>query len=209
MKNAVVYAATTEGIDDGALEKALSMLPLWRREYVEKKITPEKINGAFSYLLLQLLLEKEFAATDTAPFTYGKQGKPFFSKQDLFFSMSHCKTAVGAAVCEYEIGLDLMDSRKINENLAARICSIDELKSFELSEDKQLFLRQIWCKKESAVKMTGSGFTKGFRNVDTTKLHFSFFENADYIMSVYMNKTNCNVTTKEIDWKTLIYNDIL
>lgn len=199
--NVKVYIAATEGIDEKALEAAVNKLPEWRKQYIEKKTFSEKINGAFAYLLLAHLTEREFGELDPAPFTYGSSGKPYFSSSKLYFSISHCKTAVGAAVSKSEIGLDLMDFRKINERITKIICTREELRQFEAADSKQEFLRLLWCKKESAVKKTGTGFTAGFKTVNTEELDFKFKKTSAYIASVCGGG---DAEFKEIDPRELI-----
>lgn len=199
--NVKVYIAVIDGIDEKALEAAVNKLPEWRRRYIEKKTFSEKINGAFAYLLLAHLIEREFGEFDPAPFTYGSSGKPYFSSSKLYFSISHCKTAVGAAVSKSEIGLDLMDFRRINERITKIICTEEELRQFEAADSKQEFLRLLWCKKESAVKKTGTGFTAGFKTVKTEELDFKFKKASKYIASVCGGG---EAEFKEIDRRELI-----
>lgn len=196
-----VYTAVTDGIDEKALEAALNRLPRWRRKYVEKKTISEKINGAFAYLLLLHLTEREFGEFDAAPFTYGSEGKPYFSVSKLYFSISHCKTAVGAAASKSEIGFDLMDYRRINERITRIICTEEELRQFEAAESKQDYLRQLWCKKESAVKKTGTGFTAGFKTVKTEDYNYKLNASSVYTASVCGGG---EAEFREIDWRELI-----
>lgn len=180
-----VYTALTGGIDGELLKRAVNKLPLWRKRYIEKKTPRETLNSAFAYLLLAYLTEKEFGGFDPSPFTYGENGKPYFAESELYFSISHCRTAVGAAASRTEIGLDLMDSRRINEGIARIICTEEELRQFEASESRQDFLRLLWCKKESAVKKTGTGFTAGFKTVKTEDMYFKLHTAPSYLASVY------------------------
>lgn len=199
--NVKVYTAVTEGIDKISLEAAMDKLPRWRRQYVEKKALSEKINGAFAYLLLEYAAKREFGEFDPAPFTYTDSGKPYFASSELYFSISHCKTAVGAAVSKSEIGLDLMDHRIINERITRIICSEGELRQFEATDNKQEFLRLLWCKKESAVKKTGIGFTAGIKTVETEDRYFRLKIAPVYIASVCGGG---ETEFKEIDWRELI-----
>lgn len=206
MKNAAIteiYIAPTEGVTENHLRLAEERLPLWRKEYIEKKSFSEKINGTFSYLLLQKLVFERFGLTDTARFTYGEHGKPFFSEIPVFFSISHCKTAVAAAVSEKEIGMDVMDFRGINEKIALKICSSGELEQFNLTTDKQKFLRELWCKKESIVKKSGKGFTEGFKAADTEKSGCRVFTGNKYTVSVSADDGD-TVQLKEILFSELI-----
>ena len=201
-----VYITKTKEINEPALKAALDILPQWRREYVcKQKSLSAKINGAFSYLLLQKLTADGFGVSDTAPFTYGEHGKPYFSTSNIKFSISHCLNAAAAAVSEYEVGLDVMDGREISEKLAPRICSDRELKLFEASQDKQFFLRRLWCEKESLSKLDGNGFTKGFKVYDTAQRCADFFcDRGSYVLALSgANADDPQLT--EISWETLIY----
>lgn len=200
-----VYTTETKTITEPALKAALDILPGWRREYVRKqKKLSDRINGAFAYLLLQKLAADGFGISDTAPFTYGEHGKPYFSGSTLKFSISHCRSAVAAAVSMNETGLDVTDKRKIPEALASRICSDEELKRFNASEDKQLYLCQLWCEKESLAKLDGNGFTKGFKVYDTTRRSADFFSDRGSYLLAVSGKNSESVQITDIPWETLI-----
>lgn len=200
-----VFYCLTENITEADLEKALTVIPPWRREAVLKnKQISDRINGAFVYLLLQRLTENQFALTDTSPFIIGKKGKPYFSQIPLYFSMSHSKCAVGAAVSDIEVGFDITDGRSIREELAERICSPAELDKFNQSKDKRRFLKQLWCKKESLVKRTGEGFSKSITDIDTTEALFSVYDTEKYCLAVNWEKGEGNIEIKEIDYSELL-----
>ncbi|MBD5081492.1 MAG: 4'-phosphopantetheinyl transferase superfamily protein [Ruminococcaceae bacterium] len=205
MSDIKIFYMLTESVTEPDLNKALSMIPDWRREKVLKcKNFNDRVNGAYAYLILQYLIKSEFGAFDAAPFRYGEKGKPYFSKSPLFFSISHSKCAVGAAVCEIEIGFDTTDHRNVREELAERICTHSELTAFQRSNDKQRFLRQLWCKKESHVKRTGDGFSKGFTEIDTSKEKFFVCDTKNFCMSVNWEKGENNVEIREIDRQELL-----
>lgn len=200
-----VYSALTEGINKEILAAAMSMLPPWRRKYAEKKTFSEQINSTFSYLLLQRLISEQFGLSDSAPFTYGNHGKPYFADADIFFSLSHCKTAVAAAASKSEIGVDILDKRFVSEKIALRICNEAELEKYNRSEDKQELLRRLWCKKESIVKRKGIGFTEGFKTADTEKEYCSLIVKEKYILSVSSEqKENVQIEAKEISFNDLM-----
>lgn len=205
MNEIKIYYCMTEGISQSDLEKALVLIPAWRKVAVLKnKITADRVNGVYAYLLLQKLIETEFGFTDPFPFIFGDKGKPYFAKIPLYFSISHSKCAVGAAVSNLEIGFDITDSRTIRNELAAKICSPDELVAYNQSQNKQRFIRQLWCKKESLVKRTGEGFSQGFISIDTTKGLFSVYDTEKYCMAVNWEKGEVNVEIKEIDQSKLL-----
>ena len=200
-----VYITETKEIDEPALKAALELIPQWRREYVcKQKNLSDRVNGAFSYLLLQKLTADGFGVSDTAPFTYGEYGKPYFSASNVKFSISHCQSAAAAAISEYEVGLDVMDYRKVSEKLASHICSDRELELFESAQDKQSFLRRLWCEKESLSKLDGNGFTKGFKVYDTTQRGADYFSDmGSYVLALSGKNAEIPRLT-EISWETLI-----
>lgn len=201
-----VYTAETKNITEAALQAALDILPQWRREYVcKQKNISDRINGAFSYLLLQKITADEFGIVDTAPFTYGEHGKPYFSSAAVKFSISHCRNAVAAAVSDFETGLDVTDKRELSEKLASRICSAKELKLFDTSQNKQLFLCRIWCEKESLAKLDGSGFAKGFKIYDTTQKPADFFKDMGSYLLAVSGKNAESSQIVEIPWENIIY----
>ena len=201
-----VYTAETKNITEAALQAALDILPQWRREYVcKQKGISSRINGTFSYLLLQKLTADVFGTADTAPFTYGEHGKPYFSASNVKFSISHCRNFVAAAVSEYEVGLDITDKRELTEKLAIRICSDEELKRFNASVDKQLYLCRLWCEKESLAKLDGCGFTNGFKIYDTTQKPADFFSDRGSYLLAVSGINFKDVQIADIPWETLIF----
>lgn len=178
-------------------------LPDWRRDRLPKSNLNNRINGAFSYLLLGKLVKDRYGLIDTSPFTYGKYGKPYFSEINVFFSISHCKAAAAASVSTEETGVDIMDNRSVKENIALRICSEKELEKFRAAEDKQTFLIELWCKKESLVKKSGIGFTKGFKTAETEGESFYVFSAEKYTVSAAVNPSD-TVSLKEIHFSELI-----
>lgn len=205
MNEIKIYYSLTENIDQSDLEKALTLIPDWRREAVLKnKGTADRINGAFAYLLLQKLTETEFGLTDRFPFLYGEKGKPFFTQIPLYFSISHSRCAVGAAVSKSETGLDITDDRSVRNELASRICSSRELNAFNRSKDKRRFLRQLWCKKESLVKRTGEGFSHGFTDIDTANGLFFVYDTEKYCIAVNWESGERCAEIKEIDYSALL-----
>lgn len=203
MAEIFIYVTLIEGIAEEQLASASEKLPEWRRDYIKRKNFSGRTEGAFSYLLLQKIVSERFGLTDTARFTYGEFGKPYFSGINVFFSISHCKTAVAAAVSETEIGVDIMDNRAIKENIALRICSERELEKFNKTEDRQSFLRELWCKKESLVKKIGTGFNKGFTTADTENFDFFVFSTDKYTVSSVAEPCD-TVTLDEIPFTALI-----
>jgi hypothetical protein len=82
-------------------------------------------------------------------------GKPYFpDRRDIFFSLSHTKTHVLAAVSDDEIGVDVETRRDIKPALASRVCTEAELAQFDFLD--------LWVLKESYVKLLGMTFADIF-----------------------------------------------
>lgn len=199
-----VYLTETSDIPQSAVEKAVTLLPVWRGNIVSKYKNGSAVkNGAFAYLLLKKLSLDISGGFDDSPFTYGECGKPYFTKSKLFFNLSHCKTAVAAAVSEYEIGIDIADRREIPLSIANRICSQAELEQLDRTADKQSYLLRLWCEKESLSKLSGKGYTEGFKIYDTTLSPAGFTEYEKYALAV-SGKGAENAKAVNIDWRELI-----
>ena len=96
-----------------------------------------------------------------------------------------------------------MDDRRVNENIALRICSDLELEEFREAKDKQRFLLELWCKKESIVKKSGLGFSQGFKTVETGKSHCRIFSADKYTVSAAVDPGD-TVNLTEIAFTELI-----
>ncbi len=65
--------------------------------------------------------------------------------ENLFFSISHTKSAGGYATCERRMGFDIEETSRISQEIINRMCSIDELKNCP-------DVRFLWSAKESSFK---------------------------------------------------------
>ncbi len=88
-------------------------------------------------------------------------GKPYIEElPDVHFSISHAGDYWACAIGENEVGLDLQDYRKRNyEKIAKRFFHPSETEWLRSHDEDDFFL--IWAMKESYVKYTGDGLSKG------------------------------------------------
>ena len=100
-------------------------------------------------------------------------GKPFFQgpvDQPLHFNVAHSQQlALYAVSRDFEVGIDLEGDRDSLDHagLAERICSADELMTFQKlpqAEQRAAFFR-CWTRKEAFVKAVGKGFSFPLKNV--------------------------------------------
>lgn len=160
-----------EAVTDGLLDRAISSLPEDRREKALRyRNRRDRLSCAAVYLLLGIGLEEEYGLGSFEMLT-GSSGKPFLKDcGDIFFNLSHCSCACACIISDSECGIDIQDTAKADERLAARVCSEEERELLDRSPDRDGAFTEIWAKKEAYLKMTGSGIVNDLRKTDTVSL---------------------------------------
>ena len=98
-------------------------------------------------------------------FHCGKNGKPYLTDySDFYFSLSHSGNVVACLCAAQEVGLDVQQYVTVKEGLAKRFFSEQEYEMLVHEEDRkekeQLFFH-MWSIKESFIKYTGEGMSRG------------------------------------------------
>lgn len=90
-------------------------------------------------------------------------GAPYLpSHPDLHVSLSHCRTAVAAAVSRRgPVGIDVECRRRVSDGLMQRVCSPAELASLRESDDPVMAFLRLWTRKEAVLKCRRTGI-QGF-----------------------------------------------
>lgn len=92
---------------------------------------------------------REIFAAPCPEVAYEKSGRPYFpSRPDVFFSLSHARRHVMAALGSAPVGCDAEDDRAITPTLVDYVCSPEELERFDFFE--------LWTLKESYLKLHGT-----------------------------------------------------
>ncbi len=120
--------------------------------------------GPASHDLLQSAVEADLGRI-VRPFSVCRDkeyGKPFIKDlPEVHFSITHSGGFWVCAIGEREVGLDLQEVRDRNtEPIARRFFHPSEIAWLRSHSDPDEFFR-IWASKESYVKYTGEGLTKG------------------------------------------------
>ena len=77
-------------------------------------------------------------------------GKPYFIGTSVpYFSLSHTKTHVFAALSDHEIGVDIETRRSIDNRLRDRLFTPEEQREFDFFDG--------WTLREAVFKLTGAG----------------------------------------------------
>lgn len=97
------------------------------------------------------------------PISFNEEGKPYFDdKNKTFFNISHSEDWCFVAFSNSEVGIDVQKIKKLNGNVAQRF--FNEKDNEYINEDEALSLErtiEVWCIKESYVKMLGIGLGYG------------------------------------------------
>ena len=99
-------------------------------------------------------------ASDLA-MAYSENGKPYLARHpEIRFNLSHSGTTAVCAVSEMEIGADVEVPRQFKPGVARRCFTAEELAYIERSADRDAAFTRMWVRKESCLKMLGTGLWK-------------------------------------------------
>ncbi len=102
----------------------------------------------------------------TSPFSigYGEKGKPYLLQYpEIYFNLSHSGAYVCLAVGDQPMGVDIQEQTEIREGIAERFFTASDkqkLSECRREERQKLFFR-MWSIKESYLKFTGTGISRG------------------------------------------------
>lgn len=140
---------------------------LWRKiRKCERIVSPGIINQSSKNhsILGRVLLSYVLSENDRnekLSFTYGSNGKPYLRDSRAFFNISHSGDYVVCSISESEIGCDVQTVGKYNPRIAERFFTEKEKLFLEESENQPHDFTKLWTLKESVLKKTGEGITKG------------------------------------------------
>jgi len=110
------------------------------------------------------LLERHFGYLPEIKVT--EKGKPYFTKLNNYFSVSHCKKMVVVAISNTEIGIDVEITRNTNKLVMKKMYHEHETNVI----DEDCDFTKIWTCKESYGKMLGVGVVYDMKAHDFSKV---------------------------------------
>lgn len=122
-----------------------------------RKLTPMELSNRARIALLALLREY-YGISELPQIVKAANGKPRFpAYPSIYFSLSHCKAAVMAAVADRPVGCDVEDivTREELEDLMGVAFTDAECRQIRNSSSPVLELTRIWTRKEAIVKCGG------------------------------------------------------
>lgn len=147
-----------EELGEDFVERCKEILPEWRKEQMLKiKHLRGRVQCAVAYMLV-----------GGDKWVYNEHGKPYFEgRDDLFFSISHCGSAVAVAVDDEEVGVDIEEVKRYKERMVNYVLNedeINEIKDKEITDKRESFI-DIWTKKEAVFKLLGTGITHEIKDI--------------------------------------------
>ncbi len=144
--------------DSAALDAMITALPpSWQARITRKKPHFSRVQSAVAYTMLADILQTHYGISTLPAILADENGKPSFEQCPLYFSISHCQTAVAVIVEDHPVGLDVQDVfTKISPALAARIAAPHDPAAMTAVE-----LTALWTQKEASAKLDGGGLSLG------------------------------------------------
>ena len=110
-------------------------------------------------LLAQDMLKKAGAAD--LRLGYSQFGKPYLlTHSDIHFNLSHDGQIAVCAVSDEAVGVDVQQLTVYDPKVAGRVFTDDEIGLIEGADDRDAAFTQMWARKESLIKLYGTGFLK-------------------------------------------------
>lgn len=98
---------------------------------------------------VELLLKK---VTGRSDYVLSEKEKPFFSDNEVFFSLAHCGDYAVCAVSDVPVGVDIELPRVGGARLAKRFFQPDEAALVYAADDPDREFCRLWTLKESYIK---------------------------------------------------------
>ncbi len=156
----VKYSVSTEAVD--------IKLPLWRQERINKLHRPiDKQRSALAYQLLREALLMGWGIEDEGPWAFYPHGKPYLLRYPkLHFNISHCEEAAACVVANHPVGIDVESiGTQLDSELMEHVCHEEECRSILQAENPAQAFAQIWTRKESYLKYSGTGLVDDLKNL--------------------------------------------
>ena len=131
-------------VSEAEFEAMLARVPEFRREKALRfRFFKDRVLSVLAYRLLTDGLKEFYGIECPGAFGYNEYGKPYLQDHaGIHFSLSHCDKAVGCAIWNHPVGLDV-----------------------EVIENSDVEAAKIWTRKEAYVKLTGTGISDGFPDI--------------------------------------------
>ncbi len=163
----ILICDNIEELGEDFVERCKEILPEWRKEQMLKiKHLRGRVQCAVGYLMVYQALNEVPCCARNDRWRYNEHGKPYFEgRDDLFFSISHCGSAVAVAVDDEEVGVDIEEVKRYREHLVNYVLNEEEVPRCARNDNRAEAFIEIWTKKEAVFKLLGTGITHEIKDV--------------------------------------------
>lgn len=171
---AVYYAKVFPPLEEDTFLLYLEKVEKGRREKLlrMKEQNSRNCSLAAGCLLHKVLCKWMGIEENNVPFfelSYGKEGKPYLpEKPEICFNLSHSGEYVCCAIGDVQVGVDLQKKTPVKERIAERFFTAADIQKLSMCREEErndLFFR-MWSIKESFIKLTGEGLTRGINSFE-------------------------------------------
>lgn len=146
-------------------EEVRRLLPLVSEQRRERALKFRHVFGQFACLKTYEML-CQMLGKDCLLFDYTTHGKPFLPDvQGIHFNISHCKNALAVAVDTRPVGIDVEVFRDAEEALLRYTMNPEEAERIRCSGQASQLFAEFWTRKESVLKLRGSGLVNDLHSV--------------------------------------------
>lgn len=160
----IMVCDNIEELGEDFVAWAETVLPDWRREQM---LAIKHLRGRVQSAVAWLMVHRCQMGVGNDKWLYNEHGKPYFAdRKDLFFNISHCKSAVAVAIDDEEVGVDIEEISRYKESLESYVLNEEEIPRCARNDRGRAeeFIK-IWTQKEAVFKLLGTGITHDIKNV--------------------------------------------
>ena len=194
-----LYVADISGLSEPMeCPKLMEELPVERQQKIARHKRRDKRMQSFGAgLLLNRVMRKHGISVDTIQ--TDSNGKP--TAEGVCFNLSHSGTYVICAVSQKPVGCDIEQIRNAPKQIEERAFSFAE-RQYLKEADNDAYNREfyrIWTRKESFLKMQGTGIRVPLQTLDMAGYHFKEYEIPGYQVTVCAQENEF----AEISWEII------
>lgn len=197
-----LYFVRLNGLDINMVDRYTYLVPRERRERIMRyRSRRDRLLSLAAGLLIQLAGKGEVL--------HGEHGKPYFADGSVHFSLSHAGSCSAIAISDSEVGLDVEEISHRVDRRIARQFHPNERAYIDHAEDPLSALIEIWTRKESYVKYTGTGIAVDLSEFDVTSPPLSSmiytYSKDEYYISICC-ESDTEIEKREFSFEELLEN---
>lgn len=156
--------------------------PQYVKKYQEHKIEADKKQELMAGYLLKTYLDIE----REEQLVINENGKPLLKAGKPFFNLSHSGNYVVLVISDCEIGVDIEHIMQCHEATIKKVYSprMQEGLTGLSGEEKNEKFSQLWTEFEARLKLKGTGFGEGWKELRDMNCYIDTRRVEDYFISV-------------------------